>query len=161
MKVILLEKIHRLGNLGEIVEVKPGFARNFLLIQGKAKRATEANIKALEQQRAELEKIAAKHLAAAQKRAKELEKVGTIILVRRALEEGKLFGSIGIKDIVDALAEKNIVVEKKEINMPATAIRQTGEYEVEIVLHSDVQVPLKVNVQAEAVEEPVTTGSEE
>lgn len=149
MKVILLEKIHRLGDLGEIVEVKSGFARNYLLPQNKAKRATEANIKELEQRRSELEKMASERLKSALDRAKAFEKVGTLTLVRRALEEGKLFGSIGIKDIVDALAQKNITVEKREIIMPASAIRQVGEYEIEVVLHTDVRVKLKINIKAE------------
>lgn len=155
MKVILLEKIHNLGNLGEIVEVKPGFARNYLLTQSKAKRATTKNMEELEKRRAELEKREAEKLNLASDRAKALEKVGVITLVRRAVETGKLFGSIGIKDIVDALAEHQVKVEKKEVNILGGSIREVGEYEIEIVFHSDVRMKLKVHVQAEAVSEEI------
>jgi large subunit ribosomal protein L9 len=145
MKVILLEKIHKLGNLGDAVEVKPGYGRNFLIPQGKAIPANKENLAKFEAKRAELEKVAADTLAAAQERAKQLEGL-SLTLVREALEEGKLFGSIGARDIVEAMAEKNIKIEKREVILPSGNIHEIGEYEVEVLLHSDVKVKIPVKV---------------
>jgi len=145
MKVILLEKIHKLGNLGDAVEVKPGYGRNFLIPQGKAISANKENLAKFEAKRAELEKVAADTLAAAQERAKQLEGL-SLTLVREALEEGKLFGSISVRDIVEAMAEKNITIEKREVILPVGSIHEIGEYEIEVLLHSDVRVKIPVKV---------------
>jgi len=145
MKVILLEKIHKLGNLGDAVEVKPGYGRNFLIPQGKAIFANKENLAKFEAKRAELEKVASDTLAAAQERAKQLEGL-SLTLVREALEEGKLFGSISVRDIVEAMAEKNITIEKREVILPVGSIHEIGEYEIEVLLHSDVRVKIPVKV---------------
>ena len=149
MKVILLEKIYRLGELGDTVQVKAGYARNYLIPQGKAIRATKENIKAFEARRAELEKAAVEVLNTAKENAEKIQAIESLTIVRRAAEEGKLFGSVGIRDIVDALLEKGITVEKREVNLLSGPMRQIGEYEVEIVPHSDLKVMLKVNIEAE------------
>jgi large subunit ribosomal protein L9 len=147
MKVILLQKIRKVGGLGDIVDVKPGYARNYLIPQGKASRATKENQAMFQTKRLELEKIEQESLAKAQKRAEQLKDL-TLTIAHRALEEGKLFGSIGLKDIFNALIEKGISVEKREINMTQGTIRDLGEYEVELQLHSDVNVKIKVSVVA-------------
>ncbi|MBU0456173.1 MAG: 50S ribosomal protein L9 [Pseudomonadota bacterium] len=148
MKVILLEKIHNLGDLGSMVNVKSGYGRNYLIPQSKAVIATPANVKEFETRRAELEKQAQESLAAAQKRAEQFNGLEITIAVK-AMDEGKLFGSVGVREIVDALQAKNIEVEKKEINMPSGAIQQIGEYDITIRLHSDVTATIKVIVEAE------------
>lgn len=149
MEIILLERVHNLGHLGDQVKVKPGYARNFLIPQGKAVRATKANIERFEQRRAEYEKAAAEVLAAAQKRAAAFHEL-TLELVRRTVgEEGKLYGSIGVQEITDALVEKGMEIVKKEIDMPAGVIRSVGEYEVVASFHSEVSVTIPVNVIAE------------
>lgn len=148
MQVMLLERVRNLGRLGDKVGVKPGYARNFLIPYGKAVPATKANIEHFEARRAELEKADAEVLAAAQKRADAMkDKVVTI--KRKTAEEGKLYGSVGLHDIIDALATQSIVVEKRELNLPEGAIRSIGEYVVEVHLHSDIIVELKVVVEAE------------
>jgi len=148
MKVILLEKIRNLGALGDTVNVKNGYARNFLIPQGKAVPATPGNLKDFEQRRAELEKAASEKLSDAEKRALSLKDV-TITLKRQALDEGRLYGSISVRDIVESLAEKNIAVEKREVNFPQGPIHEVGEFEVEILLHGDVKAVIKVIVEAE------------
>jgi large subunit ribosomal protein L9 len=147
MKVILLQKIRNLGDLGDVVQVKSGFGRNYLIPQEKAVRATKENIAVFEARRTEFEKQAAEVLAAAEKRAEALKDL-SVTIVRRAMEEGKLFGSVGVRDIVNAIAEKGIAVSKHEVNMPYGSIREIGESEVELQLHSDINVPVKVVVEA-------------
>ncbi|WP_449286250.1 50S ribosomal protein L9 [Marinobacter sp. PE14] len=148
MEVILLEKVANLGSLGDKVKVKAGYGRNFLLPYGKAVPATEANLKAFEERRAELEKAAAEKQAAAQARAEALEGAAFTIS-SKAGEEGKLFGSIGVRDIADAITAGGTEVEKSEVRLPEGPIRVTGEYEIELQLHSDVEVSVKLAVVAE------------
>ncbi|AHI28715.1 MULTISPECIES: 50S ribosomal protein L9 [Marinobacter] len=147
MEVILLEKVANLGSLGDKVKVKAGYGRNFLLPYGKAVPATEANLKAFEERRAELEKAAAEKQAAAQARAEALEGAAFTIS-SKAGEEGKLFGSIGVRDIADAITAGGTDVEKSEVRLPEGPIRVTGEYEIELQLHSDVEVTVKLAVVA-------------
>lgn len=148
MNVILLERIGNLGDLGEEVVVKAGFARNFLIPKGKAVRATEENRSVFEERRAELERAANEQLGVAQERATKLEGLALTIMVR-AGEEGKLYGSVGTQDIVDAVAEQGLEIAKSEVRMPEGTIRVTGEYELDLHLHTDVDVPIKVAVVAE------------
>ncbi len=149
MQVILLEKIDKLGELGELVDVKSGFARNFLLPQRKAEPATKDNIQAFEQRRAELEKAQAEAYSSAQARAEKLE--GAVVTVTsRAGTEGKLFGSIGTEDIRSAVSDSIVVVEKKEIRMPDGPLRSIGEHEIVLHLHADVDATVTVQVVAEA-----------
>lgn len=146
MEVILLEKMQNLGNLGDTVKVKPGYGRNFLLPQHKAVMATPDNLARFEERRAELEKAAAEALAAAQKRAEGIASLGKLTLNRKSGDEGKLYGSVAAGDIAEALGEAGVEVHKQEVSMPLGPIRQTGEYEVELQLHSDVVQPLTVEV---------------
>ncbi|WP_019593698.1 50S ribosomal protein L9 [Thioalkalivibrio sp. ALM2T] len=148
MEVILLEKIDNLGTLGDRVNVRPGFARNFLLPQGKAKFATAENIAEFEARRAELEKAAAEALAAAEARKEKLD--ATVLeITAKSGGEGKLFGSIGPADIADALTAKGTEVEKREVRMPEGPLRTTGEFEIALHLHSDVDVDIRVVVIGE------------
>lgn len=148
MEVILLEKIHNLGDLGEQVKVKSGYARNFLLPQSKAVTATAANVKKFEARRAELEKAAAEIRAKAEARAKSLQNI-VLAISAKAGDEGKLFGSIGTKDLADAFAAVGAEVHKSEIHLPNGPMRQVGEYEVNIQLHSDVSLDVKVVISSE------------
>ena len=147
MEVILLEKIANLGNLGDKVAVKAGYARNFLLPFGKATPATAANVEAFEARRAELEKNAAERKAEADARAAQLADL-TVTITANAGEEGKLFGSVGPVDIADALAEIQIDVERAEIRLPEGPIGEIGEFPVGVHLHSDVDVEITVRVVA-------------
>ena len=150
MQVILLEKIVNVGNLGDVVKVKDGYARNFLIPQGKAKRATEQNLKAIEARRAELEAAAAEKLVAAQAAGEKLE--GTAIQVsQKAGVDGRLFGSVTNVDIVDALKAKGFAVEKAMIRMPAGPLKQVGEHPITVALHADVTAHVTVTVIADAV----------
>jgi len=148
MDIILLEKVDRLGKLGDVVSVKPGFARNFLLPFGKAKIANEENIKELEARRAEFEAKEAEALATAQARKASLDAVN-ISITSKAGAEGKLFGSIGNADIADALTAAGAAVEKKEVRMPTGPLREAGEYEIDIHLHTDVDASVKLTVIGE------------
>ena len=148
MEVILLEKIENLGAMGDRVNVKPGYGRNFLIPQGKAAPATPENIAEFEARRAELEKTAAAALAAAQARRDQLADM-TITLAAKAGEEGKLFGSVGTADIAHAINEAGVEVERHEIRLPEGAFRQTGEYEVQLHLHTDINVSVKLLIEAE------------
>lgn len=148
MEIILLEKVANLGDLGDQVNVKAGYGRNYLIPQQKAVPATKANIEKFEARRAELEKAAAEALADAQARAEKIAGVGTITLARNAGEEGKLFGSVGPADIADAMTEAGVEVEKREVIMPEGAIHVIGEFEVHIRTHTDVMQELKVVVEA-------------
>lgn len=147
MEVILLEKVANLGSLGDKVNVKSGYGRNFLLPYGKAAPATEANVKAFEERRAELEKAAADKLATAQSRAEALEGA-SFTVTSKAGDEGKLFGSIGVRDIADAITAAGTDVEKSEVRLPEGPLRLTGEYEIELHLHSDVEVTVTLAVVA-------------
>lgn len=138
MNVILLEKTRNLGDLGEQVSVKAGYGRNFLIPLGKAVPATEANVKHFEERRSELEKKAAESLAAAQARLEKIQGLGTVTITSKAGDEGKLFGSIGPRDIADAITAAGAEVQKSEVLLPLGAIRQAGEYEVNIQVHADV-----------------------
>lgn len=149
MNVILLEKIHRLGDLGDQVAVKAGYARNFLIPQGKAVLATEANIGVFEKRRAELEKAAAASLKAAQERADALQ-VLTIVLKARAADEGKLYGSIGTHELADAITAAGVIVHKSEIRLPNGPLRQLGEHEVDVALYGDIKVTIKLTIVPEA-----------
>lgn len=147
MEVILLEKVANLGSLGDKVKVKSGYGRNFLLPYGKAAPATEANVKAFEERRAELEKAAADKLATAQSRAEALEGA-SFTVTSKAGDEGKLFGSIGVRDIADVITAAGTDVEKSEVRLPEGPLRLTGEYEIELHLHSDVEVTVTLAVVA-------------
>jgi len=148
MDVILLEKIDRLGSLGDVVNVKPGYARNFLLPSGKAKVATADNIKELEERRAELEAKAAEALSAAETRKAKLDGM-EVSITSKAGTEGKLFGSVGTADIADAINAAGVEVEKKEVRMPTGAIRLAGEYDISLHLHTDVDATIKLTVIGE------------
>jgi len=148
MEVILFEKIDRLGSIGDLVNVKAGFARNFLLPQGKAKVATDANKAEIESRRAELEKVAADTLAVAEKRRDQIEGMAVSITAKSGTE-GKLFGSIGNIDIAAALAEAGVEVEKRDVRLPDGPLRQAGEYEIVLHLHADVNAVAKVTIIGE------------
>ncbi|MDV7211596.1 LSU ribosomal protein L9P [Azotobacter beijerinckii] len=145
MDVILLEKIANLGNLGDKVNVKGGYARNFLLPQGKATAATAENVAAFEARRAELERLAAEKKASAEERAAQLNEL-EITITATAGDEGKLFGSIGTADIADALTAAGLEVAKSEVRLPNGTIRQTGEYDVALHLHTDVEASIRLVV---------------
>ncbi len=149
MEVILLENIENLGNLGDKVAVKAGFARNFLVPAGKAKMATAANLEEFEKMRAELEKAAAETLAAAQERKAAIEANGDINITAQVGSEGKLFGSIGTADIADALTAAGCATEKKEVRMPDGSIRATGTFPISIHLYTGVDVVINVNIIGE------------
>jgi large subunit ribosomal protein L9 len=148
MQVILMDKVVNLGGLGDIVKVKDGYARNYLIPQGKAKRATEENKKVFEARRAELEKGQAEKLVAAQAVAAKLEGL-TLQLVRKAGVDGRLFGSVGNTDIAEALAAKGVEVEKSAVRLPLGPIKQLGENQVEIAVHSEVVAAITVVIGAE------------
>ena len=148
MNVILLERVGKLGELGDEVVVKNGFARNFLIPQGRAVRATEDNRKGFEERRADLEAAALSRRSAAEQRGAGLAGV-EVTIVARSADEGKLYGSVGTQEVADALAAKNLEVNKAEVRMPDGAIRQVGEFEVDIQLDADITVAVKVVVVAE------------
>ena len=148
MQVILMEKVANLGNLGDVVKVKDGYARNYLIPQGKAKRATEENLKTFEVRRAELEKAQAAALVQAQERGAKLGGL-TLKIAQKAGVDGKLFGSVTNHDIVDALKAQGFEVERSQVRMPAGALKQVGEYPLQIALHTDVVVTITVAVIGE------------
>jgi len=148
MNVILLEKVHNLGDLGETVTVKSGYGRNYLIPGGKAVPATADNVAKFDARREELEKVAAEKLAEAEARKGTLEGLA-VTITHKAGEEGKLFGSVGTADIADAVNATGNAVEKREIRMPEGVIRQVGEYDIDVELHSDVVATLKINIVAE------------
>lgn len=137
MQIILLEKVANLGQLGDVVKVKDGYARNFLIPSGKAKRATDANLKEFEVRRAELEKVQAEKLVAAQARAEKLEGA-RIEIAQKAGVDGRLFGSVGNIDIADAITKSGIEVAKMEVRLPEGPFKAIGEYPVAVALHHDV-----------------------
>jgi large subunit ribosomal protein L9 len=148
MQVILLEKVAKLGGLGDTVTVKPGFARNFLLPQGKATAATKANIEHFETRRADLEKAAAEKLTAAQARKTKIEEIELTVAVK-AGDEGKLFGSLGNRDIAELASEAGVELAKAEVRLPTGPIRNVGEFDITIQLHAEVSATLKLLVVAE------------
>lgn len=149
MEIILLEKIRNLGALGEKVKVKPGYGRNFLVPKGKAVYATKENLAKFEARRAELEKTAAETLKAAQARQQALQALHVITIPAKAGDEGKLFGSIGTRDIVAAVTKAGVEVAKSEVHLPSGVFRMIGEYEIAVELHSDVNVTVKINIVPE------------
>jgi len=148
MEVILLEKVENLGNLGDRVNVKPGYGRNFLIPSGKATPATEEHIKAFEERRAELEQAAAEAVAAAEARRDQLVDM-TVTIAAKAGDEGKLFGSVGTSDIADALTAAGVAVERHEVRLPEGAFRQIGEYAVSLHLHTDVDADITLVIAAD------------
>lgn len=149
MDVILLEKIGRLGGVGEMISVKPGYGRNYLIPKGKAIFATPGNIARFEHQKAELVQASADKLSAAQARAGLLADIGEIVIKAVAGQEGRLFGSIGAKDIADAVTAAGVEVAKSEVKMPAGVLREVGSFDIDVQFHADVTQTLKVHVIAE------------
>lgn len=145
MQVILLEKVRNLGNLGDKVDVKAGYGRNFLIPQNKAVFATAKNIEHFEQRRAELEAKAQQGLAQAEQRAAKLNDI-TVVIAAMASDEGKLYGSVGPNEIKDALVAKSVEISKREIVMPEGPLHSVGDYVVEIHVHSDVIANLQVQI---------------
>jgi large subunit ribosomal protein L9 len=150
MQVILMEKLANVGNLGDVVKVKQGFARNYLIPQGKAKRATPENIKLLEAKRTELEAAATAKFTAAQEVATKLEGA-TIDVSQKAGVDGRLFGSVTNVDIVEALKAKGFVIEKSSIRMPSGPLKHVGEHPLVVALHADVTANVTVRVIGEAI----------
>ena len=150
MQIILLEKIANVGNLGDVVKVKDGYARNFLIPSGKAKRATPENLQAIEARRSDLEKAAGERLASAQSVAEKLEG-STLRILQKAGVDGRLFGSVTNVDIVDALKAQGIDIEKAMVRMPSGPLKQVGEHPVSVALHTDVAAHITVNVVGETV----------
>jgi len=148
MQIILMEKVINVGQLGDVVKVKNGYARNFLIPQGKAKRATAANMAEFETRRAELEVAGKAKLAEAQARGEKLAGL-TVQIVQKAGVDGKLFGSVTNADIVTALAAQGFEVEKAQVRMPAGHLKQVGDHHVSIALHTDVAVDITVSVLGE------------
>ncbi len=148
MEVILLEKILNLGDIGARVKVKPGYARNYLIPQGKAVRATPDRIAEFERRRAELEQKAQAALAAAQERAAKLAAL-EVVITQRAGPEGKLYGSVGTQNIAEAICALGVPVTRQEVHLPYGHLRQTGEHEVELQLHPDVVATVKVIIRPE------------
>ena len=148
MQVILMEKVVNLGALGDVVKVKDGYARNFLIPQGKAKRATESNLKVFEAKRAELEKAQADQLAQAQERGAKLE--GLMVQIsQKSGVDGRLFGSVTNVDIVEALQKQGFEVERAQVRMPSGPIKQIGDTAITVALHTDVVVNITVSVLGE------------
>ncbi len=148
MEVILLEKVANLGNLGDKVTVRPGYGRNYLIPYGKAVPATKENLEKFEARRAELEKQAAEKLAAAQARAEALEGK-EIAITAKAGDEGKLFGSVGTRDIAEAISATGTEVHKSEVRLPQGPLRETGEFDITLQLHTDVTAVIKLAIVAE------------
>ena len=150
MDIILLDKIANLGGLGDQVSVKAGYARNFLFPQGKAVPATKDNVAKFEARRAELEAKIAEALTAAQARADQLAALEAVTIASPAGDEGKLFGSVGTRDIADAITAAGVAVTKAEVKLPTGTLRELGEYDIDVQLHSDVTATVKVVIVAEA-----------
>lgn len=147
MEVILLEKIKNLGALGAKVAVKPGYGRNFLIPQGKAVPATEKNVAEFEARRADLEAKANAAQASAQARGERVSALA-VVIAAKAGDEGKLFGSVGTRDIAEAITGLGEAVDKSEVRLPNGALRNTGDYDIDVQLHAEVTVPVKVTVVA-------------
>jgi large subunit ribosomal protein L9 len=148
MDIILLDKVGRLGAIGDKVTVKSGYARNFLLPQGKAVAATAKNIADFEERRAGLEATAAAKIAEATARAEKLAEL-TVTIAANAGDEGRLFGSIGTRDIADAITAAGVAVAKSEVRLPQGVLRETGAYEIDVQLHAEVVQTVKLSVIAE------------
>jgi large subunit ribosomal protein L9 len=148
MQIILMEKVVNLGGLGDVVKVKDGFARNYLIPQGKAKRATQKNLKEFEDRRVDLEKKANEALASSQERGAKLEGM-KIDIAQKAGVDGRLFGSVTNADIAEALGKQGVEVKKAEIRMPQGPLKHLGEFPLVIQLHSDVLANITVHVVAE------------
>lgn len=148
MKVILLDKVENLGGLGDLVTVKPGYGRNYLIPSGKAAPATEENRRLFEERRAELERVVAEALAAAQARAERLAGMSVTIACKTG-DEGKLFGSVGAGDIAEAITRAGVEVKRQEVRMPDGQLRHTGSFGIELHLHPEVNVEVSVEVVPE------------
>ena len=148
MQIILMEKVVNLGQLGDVVKVKDGYARNYLIPQGKAQRVTPTNLAAFEARRAELEKLQADKLAAAQDKAAKLEGL-MLQITRKAGVDGRLFGSVTNADIAEALQAQGFTVEKSQIRMPLGLLKQVGDSKIELGLHTDVVASITVSVLGE------------
>ena len=148
MQIILLEKVVNLGQLGDVVRVKHGYARNYLIPQGKAKRATEANLAEFEKRRAELDRKHAEVLAQARELASRFEGL-TIQISQKAGVDGRLFGSVTVHDIADALEAQGLAVEKGAVRLPDGPLKQVGDHAVDVVLHTDVVVHVTVSILGE------------
>jgi len=148
MEIILQDTVANLGKLGDKVNVKAGYARNFLFPQQKAVPANKANLEAFEARRAELEAKQAANLAAAQERGTALEALESVVITSKAGDEGKLFGSIGTRDIANAITAAGVAVVKSEVRLPEGALRNTGTYEIAVSVHSDVSAVVNVEVLA-------------
>lgn len=148
MELILLQKVKNLGNLGDKVNVKPGYGRNYLVPQGKATPATEQNVAEFEQRRAEYEAKANQQLAGAEARRAQLENA-SVTIKANASPEGKLFGSVGPRDVAEAFTEAGIALDKSEVVMSEGPLRHIGEFEVAVHLHADVHTQVKVVIAAE------------
>lgn len=149
MKIILLEKVANLGNLGDITEVKNGYARNFLIPSGKAKRANAENLKDFEARRAEYERNQSDVLANAQSRQSKIDGQVFVVAAKSGVD-GKLFGSVTSFDIVEAVNKTGVEIKKSEVTLPNGPLKTVGEFEVNVILHHDVQATIKVNVTSEA-----------
>lgn len=149
MQVILLDKIIHLGNVGDQVSVKSGFARNYLIPQGKAVMATKANIEYFEARRSELEAAVAANLAAAEARAEQIKALGSVTIASKSGDEGRLFGSITARDIADAVTAAGVEVAKNEVRLPHGSIRTLGEHDISFQLHSEIFTTLNIIVVAE------------
>ena len=148
MQVILMEKVANLGELGQVVKVKDGYARNFLIPQGKAKRATDANLKEFEARREELERAQNEQLAKAKERGAKLDGL-TVQITQKAGPDGRLFGSVTNYDIVEALEKQGHEVERSSVRMPQGPLKQVGDYPLQVSLHTDVAVTITVSVLGE------------
>lgn len=149
MDIILLDKVANLGTLGDQVSVKAGYARNFLFPQGKAVPVNKANTEKFEARRAELEAKIAADLTAAEQRGEQLSALEAVVITSKAGDEGKLFGSIGTRDIADAVTAAGVKVAKSEVRLPEGVLRNTGEYSIAIQVHSDVTAAVKISVVAQ------------
>ena len=149
IEVILLETVGNLGGLGDQVSVKAGFGRNYLLPQGKAVPATAENVAQFEARRAELEAAAASALTAAQKRADAINAMAAVVITMKAGDEGKLFGSVGTRDIAEAATAAGVEIDKSEVRLPEGALREIGTYEVAVQVHANVMTVLNLSIVAE------------
>lgn len=148
MEIILLDRVINLGKLGELVNVKPGYARNYLFPTGKATRATAANLKTFEAQRAELERKAGDALTAAEGRSRQIMELAIKMLVKTG-EEGKLFGSINAKMIADAITQAGVTVHKQEVRLTNGSLREIGKHEIQLHLHPEVNTTLTIEIVSE------------
>ncbi|MBS1211506.1 MAG: ribosomal protein [Proteobacteria bacterium] len=148
MDIILLEKIANLGNLGDKVSVRPGYGRNYLIPQGKAVVATAEKLAEFEQRRAELEKKAAAELAGAQARAEALGKLN-VSIAQKVGDEGRLYGSVGTKDIADAVTAAGVELHKHEVRLPSGPLRMAGDYEIKLQIHSEIAASVAISIVPE------------